>query len=80
VVTEQIALSEVCERVKKMGYGLGSSVRLYGERLEVLSDPFPHGKGIAIRVRAHGDGAERVILLPATVLQSVRERRVTSNA
>lgn len=74
VTASEISIEEVCERVKKMGYGFGSHVRLYGERLEVLSDPFPHEKGIAIRVKAHG-GAERVILLPATVLQSVQERR-----
>lgn len=77
MITTEVSIEEVCERVKKMGYGCGSHVRLYGERLEVLSDPFPHESGIAIRVRVHG-GVERVILLPATVLQSVQEKRPTS--
>ena len=69
---------EVCKRVKKLGYGSGNRVHLYGERLEVVSDPFPHDNGIAIRVRAHGDKTDRIILLPATVLQTVQDKRTNS--
>ena len=79
-IATKMAVAEVCERVKKLGYGAGSQVRLYGEKLEVLSDPFPEENGIAIKVRAKGDKAERVILLPATVLQSVQEKRAITNA
>lgn len=75
VSPSQVDASEICERIKKLGYGKGNHVHLYGERLEVVSDPFPQQNGIAVRVRTKGDTTERVILLPATVLQSVRGKK-----
>jgi hypothetical protein len=30
-----------CGSVKRLGYGVSQSIRLYGEEFEVISDPFP---------------------------------------
>jgi len=44
--------AEICESVKRLGYGIGQNIRLYGQEFEVISDPFPEAGGIAVRVKA----------------------------
>lgn len=70
----ELSPTDICARIKKMGYGLGGRIHLYGERMEVLSDPFLKDGLIAIKVRSASDSRERVIYFPATVLQSVRKQ------
>jgi hypothetical protein len=69
---ESPSLSEVCARVRHLGYVASGRVRLYGEEFEVVSDPFPEEDGIAVHVTTKKDSKVRVLKLPATVLQSVR--------
>jgi hypothetical protein len=61
-------VSELCEKLKQIGFRPGSHVQIYGDRLEVVSDPFPHDNGIAVRARAERDSAVRIIQLPAPIL------------
>ncbi len=72
------SISEVCARVKHLGYGASGQVRLYGQEFEVVSDPFPEDDGIAVRVKTKGNEAVRVLQLPATILQSARGRGVNA--
>lgn len=65
-------MTEICDRVKRLGYGASQRVRLYGEEFEVVSDPFPDAGGIAVHVKAKTETGTRVVQLPATVLQSVK--------
>lgn len=74
------SISQVCADVKNLGYAASGRIRLYGEEFEVVSDPFPEDDGIAVRVKTKKDSRVRVLQLPATVLQSVRGRRVKSAA
>jgi hypothetical protein len=69
------SVAEICASVKRLGYGVSQSIRLYGEEFEVLSDPFPEAGGIAVSVRTKKSDGIRLLHLPATVLQSVRGRR-----
>ena len=69
------SVAEICASVKRLGYGVSQSIRLYGEEFEVLSDPFPEAGGIAVSVRTKKNDGIRLLHLPATVLQSVRGRR-----
>ena len=69
---ESPSLVEMCESVKRLGYGAKQNIRLYGEEFEVISDPFPEAGGIAVSVKTKKSNRIRVIQLPATVLQSVR--------
>jgi hypothetical protein len=71
---EPPSISEVCARVRHLGYAASGRVRLYGEEFEVVSDPFPEADGIAVHVTTKKDTKIRVLQLPATVLQSVRGR------
>jgi len=70
--SESPSLAEICESVKRLGYGAKQNIRLYGEEFEVISDPFPDAGGIAVSVKTKKSNRIRVIQLPATVLQSVR--------
>ena len=36
---------EDCVRVKNLGYSSSHHIRIYGERFEIVSDPFPAGDG-----------------------------------
>jgi len=75
---ESPSITEVCDNVKRLGYGASQSIRLYGEQFEVISDPFPESGGIAVSVKTKEGNGIRLLQLPATVLQSVKGRR--SNA
>jgi len=68
------SIAEICEGVKRLGYGVSQNIRLYGEEFEVISDPFPDAGGIAVNVRTKKSEGIRVVQLPATVLQSVKGR------
>ncbi|MGA9389918.1 MAG: hypothetical protein WBV69_05685 [Candidatus Sulfotelmatobacter sp.] len=69
---ESPTVVDMCDHVKNLGYAVNDQIRLYGEEFEVISDPFPAEDGIAIRVRTKGNSMERVLQLPATVIQSVK--------
>ena len=66
------SIAEICEGVKRLGYGASQSVRLYGEEFELISDPFPEADGIAVNARTKKSEGVRVVQLPRTVLQSVK--------
>lgn len=64
------SVTEICARVKRLGYEPSKRIRLYGEEFEVVSDPFPEGGGIAVNVKSKNGTGTRVVQLPATILQS----------
>jgi len=71
-VEQSSSIAEICEGVKRLGYGASQSIRLYGEEFEVISDPFPEAGGIAVNVRTNKSEGIRLVQLPRTVLQSVK--------
>jgi hypothetical protein len=71
-IIEAPSVSEICARVKHLGYSVSKRVRLYGEDFDVVSDPFPDADGIAVRVTTKTDAKIRVLQIPATVLQSIK--------
>lgn len=79
IIEETDTVPEICERLKHMGYGIGKDIRMYGERFEVLSDPFPDHDGIAVLVKTHGTDETRIVLLPATVIQTASRSRQHSH-
>jgi hypothetical protein len=60
--------SENCARIKKLGYIVGKHVNLYGEHMELVSDPFEEGDCIAVRAVSAGNPIERTIDLPVSLL------------
>ncbi|HKF04148.1 MAG TPA: hypothetical protein VKB49_17635 [Candidatus Sulfotelmatobacter sp.] len=77
-VEQLSSIAEICEGVKRLGYGASQSIRLYGEEFEVISDPFPEAGGIAVSARTKKSEEIRVVQLPATVLQSVKGRSIAA--
>ncbi|HTR25724.1 MAG TPA: hypothetical protein VMI10_17240 [Terriglobales bacterium] len=73
---ETKAAEEICKRVKKLGYTTSGRVRLYGEELEVVSEPFLEAEGIAVHVKSRKNPKVRVVRLPSTVVQTVKGSRV----
>lgn len=72
---ESTSMVDICARIKRLGYQVSGRVRLYGEELEVVSDPFPEADGIAVQVKSRKNPTVRVLRLPATVLHSVKGRK-----
>jgi hypothetical protein len=64
----------VCARIKQLGYSISTRIRIYGEDLEVLSDPFPHEDGVAIYVKDRQQ-TRRILRLPEPLIQTACERR-----
>jgi hypothetical protein len=62
------SLSENCARIKKLGYKVGKHVNLYGEHMELVSDPFEEGDCVAVRAVSGSNPTERTIDLPVTLL------------
>jgi hypothetical protein len=60
--------SENCARIKKLGYIVGKHVNLYGEHMELVSDPFEEGDCVAVRAVSRSNPTERTIDLPVTLL------------
>jgi hypothetical protein len=59
-----------CLKLISLGYARSNRVRLYGEEVQLVSDPFPHQEGgIAVEVRQGGELSSRTIKLPLSVLQ-----------
>ena len=75
VSIDELSPLEMCERARQLGYGEGNRIHMYGERWELLSNPFPLDGGIAVNVRLLGGSGTRVIKLPATVLQSIKKNK-----
>ncbi len=59
---------EDCVRVKNLGYSSSHHIRIYGERFEIVSDPFPAGDGVAVLVTTATEPTKRTLRLPTSIL------------
>ncbi len=67
-------LNELCERLKTLGYAESKRIRIYGEEFEVVSNPFPEGKGIAVRAQPAHKRETRILQLPLPILQMATKK------
>jgi hypothetical protein len=74
------SVSDICAKIKNMGYAVSKRVRLYGEEYEIVSDPFIENQEIVVEAKTKKDPAVRMVRLPSTVLPSVRGRKSRSAA
>ncbi len=61
-----------CRKLVSLGY---ARVRLYGQELQLISDPFPQDGGIAVEVASQNDSVSRTMRLPLPVLQIASPKR-----
>ena len=67
---EQLKDRETCRKLISLGYARSNRVRLYGQEVQLVSDPFPHQEGgIAIEVTESEHSASRTVKLPLSVVQ-----------
>ncbi len=59
---------ENCARIKKLGYITGKHVNLYGEHMELVSDPFEEGSCVAVQAVSGSNPTVRTIRLPVSIL------------
>jgi hypothetical protein len=60
--------SEICTRIKKLGYIVGKQMNLYGEHMEMVSDAFVEGDCVAVHVISSSNPTVRTIELPVSIL------------
>ena len=60
--------SENCARIKKLGYIVGKHMNLYGEHMELVSDPFEEGDCVAVHAISSSNPTVRTIELPVFIL------------
>jgi hypothetical protein len=77
-MTTQLEVSndrETCRKLVSLGYARSNRVRLYGQEVELASDPFPHREGgIAVEVTGGKQDAARTLKLPLSVVQVARKQ------
>jgi hypothetical protein len=58
-----------CEKLRQLRYGRFNRIRLYGEEVQLLSDPFPEANGIAVEVTTKDHQGSRTLKLPLPIVQ-----------
>ena len=51
VITVGRTPAENCARIKGLGYVASKQIKMYGQRFELVSDPFEEGNCIVVQVR-----------------------------
>ncbi len=67
------SVTEDCVRIKELGYGSSRHIQMYGERYEIVSDPFPDGDAVAVFVTTANDKTRRRLRLPASILLGLKD-------
>jgi hypothetical protein len=74
------SLSEIRVKLMALGYARSKRIRIYGEELEIISDPFSDGDGVSVQARSGRASGERKIRIPLPVLQMVAQTKERSDA
>jgi hypothetical protein len=67
-------ISTLTERLKKLGYGIRKRVHIYGEELELTSDPMPHENTFLVEGKSRRSGKSKRLKIPLSILQMVRSQ------
>jgi hypothetical protein len=66
--------SENCAKIKELGFTASKHINMYGERFELVSDPFNEGDCTAVRVISGSDPVIRILRLPVSILVGLSDR------
>jgi hypothetical protein len=70
--TPVLSPQETCARLRKIGYSRFSSVKLYGEVLQLVSDPYSEGNDFLVEVHSQRTDHNRIVRLPKFIVNSTR--------
>ncbi len=63
-----------CARIKNLGFTASKHIKMYGERFEIVSDPFSEGGCIAVHAISGNDPKIRTLRLPVAILVGLANR------
>jgi hypothetical protein len=66
--------SDSCAKIKDLGFKTSRHMKMYGERFEIVSDPFDEGAYIAVRATSENDPGVRTVRLPTALLVGQADR------
>ncbi len=62
-----------CVRIKDLGYSSAHQIQMYGERFDIVSDPFLAGTGVAVEVTTIRQPKKRALRLPTSLLVGLKD-------
>jgi hypothetical protein len=75
VVVEAAGIrSDSCAKIKELGFKSSTQIKMYGERFDIVSDPFNEGNCIAVRATSGNNPEIRTVLLPIAILLGIADR------
>jgi hypothetical protein len=66
--------SDSCAKIRDLGFAASKRVKMYGERFEIVSDPFDEGGCIAVRATSGSNPEIRILRLPSAILIGLADR------
>ncbi|MGB8770289.1 MAG: hypothetical protein WCC92_11770 [Candidatus Korobacteraceae bacterium] len=62
-----------CVRIKDLGYSSSHHMSLYGQKLDIVSDPVVDGNGVSVQVTSKAEPTKRTMRLPTTLLVGYKD-------
>ena len=67
----------LCEKLKRLGYGQNSQIKLYGDKFDVTSDPVVIAEHlVVVDAIEQKTGRPRRIRIPLNILNMAEEKRI----
>jgi hypothetical protein len=66
--------AENSARIRELGFTTSKHIKMYGERFELVSDPYEEGFCTVVRVISGNDPTVRTLRLPAALLVGASDR------
>jgi hypothetical protein len=67
--------AKLCEKLKRLGYGQNSQIKLYGDKFDVTSDPMVIGDHlVVVDAIEQKTGRARRVRIPLNVLNMAEEK------
>ena len=66
--------SDSCARIRDLGFRASMHIRMYGERFEIVSDPFDEGDCVAVHATSLRNPVVRTLRLPIAILVGRADR------
>jgi predicted fused transcriptional regulator/phosphomethylpyrimidine kinase len=66
--------AENSARIRDLGFTTSKHIKMYGERFELVSDPFEEGLCTVVRVLTRNNPTVRILHLPTAILVGSAER------
>ncbi len=63
-----------CAKIKDLGFTVSKHIKMYGERFEIVSDPFREGDCVAVHAISGTNPEIRILCLPTTLLVGSEDR------